>query len=211
MVRLLVLFLPIFLLMPMNSFGQSKDGHKTVILIDPGHGGTDYGAIGINESKEKDLVLRIAKEIVTLNESLFGNTYDIFLTRYNDTLVSLQDRAALTKKLNADVFVSLHCNHSGNSNAKGVEVYAPIKGAYIRESIQMAYQLQKGLRQNIGFKSRGIKLGNFQVLRETVEHCPTVLLELGFLSNQDEAQHLTEEENVLAIALSILNGLQIKE
>jgi N-acetylmuramoyl-L-alanine amidase len=81
---------------------------------------------------------------------------------------------------------------------------------YIRESIQLAHQLQKGMLQNIGYQSRGVKFAYFQVLRETVDYCPTVLLELGFLSNQDEAQHLTEEENIVAIALSVLSGLRVK-
>lgn len=211
MARLLSLLLVVFWLIPMNSFGQLKDSSKTIIIIDPGHGGTDSGAIGINEIQEKGMVLKIAKEIVKLNDGLFGNTYDVYLTRYDDTLISLKDRAALAKKLNAHLFVSLHCNHSGNSSAKGVEVYVPKKGKYVRESIQMAYQLQKGLMQNIGFKSRGVKFANFQVLRETADYCPAVLLELGFLSNGDEAQHLTEQENLLAIALSVLSGLQIKK
>lgn len=209
MVRLLFTILLAFWLMPSNSFAQSQNDRKRVIVIDPGHGGTDFGAIDVNGNREKNLVLNVAKKIVELNESLFGNIYDIYLTRYTDTLISLKDRATLAKKLNADLFVSLHCNHSGNSSARGVEVFVTEKEKYTRESIQMAYQLQKEIRRNIGFKSRGVKFANFQVLRETVDFCPTVLLELGFLSNRDEAQHLTEEENILAIALSILSSLQI--
>ena len=54
--------------MPFDSFGQSKGNRKTIIVIDPGHGGTDSGAIGINGIQEKDVVLKIAKEIVRLNE-----------------------------------------------------------------------------------------------------------------------------------------------
>lgn len=211
MARLLVLLLLVFWLIPMNSFCQSIENGKAVIVIDAGHGGMDSGAIGINGIQEKDIVLKISKVIVNLNESLFANTFKIYLTRYQDTLISLKDRTRLAKKLNADLFVSVHCNHSGNSSAKGVEVYVPKKGNYIRESIQMAHQVQKGLRQNIGYKSRGVKFNNFQVLRETVDYFPTVLIELGFLSNVDEAQHLTGEENILAIALSILSGLQIKK
>lgn len=211
MVRLLAFLSLIFWLMPLDNFGQSKDDSKIVIVIDPGHGGKDSGAIGINGIQEKEMVLKIAKEMVQLSESLFGDIYKIYLTRYTDTLVALGDRAKLARTLNADLFVSLHCNHSGNSNAKGVEVFVPKKGTYLRESIQLAYQLQMGLKQHIGFKSRGVKFANFQVLRETGAYCPSILLELGFLSNPDEAKHLTEEENVLAIALSILSGLQIKK
>lgn len=211
MLRLLAFLCIVICLMPIENFGQSNDISKTIIVIDSGHGGSDSGAIGINQVLEKDMVLKIAKEIVNLNEILFGKEYEIYLTRYSDTLISLNNRATLAKTLNANLFISLHCNHSSNSNAKGVEVYVSKKGKYIRESIQMAYQLQKGLKENIGFKSRGVKFANFQVLRETVDYCPTVLIELGFLSNRDEAQHLTEEENVLALALSILNSLLIKK
>ncbi len=194
----------------MDSFGQSIDGKKTIIVIDPGHGGTDSGANGINGVQEKDMVLKIAKEIVNLNVNLFEKSYEIYLTRNTDTLISLGDRAKMVRSLNADIFVSLHCNHSGNADAKGLEVYVATKGKHIRESIHFAHQLQKGIKQNIGFKSRGVKLANFQVLRETVDYCPAVLIELGFLSNLDEVQHLTEDENLLALALSVLSGLKIE-
>lgn len=64
-------------------------GQKKVIIIDPGHGGNDSGAIGINGTYEKDVVLKIAKEILKLNKSLFDSELDIYLTRYKDTLISL--------------------------------------------------------------------------------------------------------------------------
>lgn len=211
MTHLLNLLLLVFCLLPLNNFGQSIETRKTIIVIDAGHGGIDSGSIGINGIQEKDMVLKVAYQIVNLNKNLLANTYEIYLTRYHDSLISLKDRATLPRKLNADLFVSLHCNHSGNSTAEGVEIYVPKKGNYIRESIQMAFQVLKGLRRNIGYKSRGVKFNNFQVLRETVDYCPTVLIELGFLSNIDEAQHLTEEENIIAIALSILSGLMIKK
>ncbi len=211
MVRFLLFLSLVFWLMPLDSIGQSKGGAKTVIVIDPGHGGTDSGAIGINGIQEKDMVLKIAKKIIVLNENLLGESYEIYLTRYSDTLISLGDRAKRTRSLHVDLFVSLHFNHSGNPNAKGVEIYVPRYGEHLQESILMAYLLQKGMKQNIGLKSRGVKFANFQVLRETVDYCPTVLVELGFLSNLDEAQHLTEDENVLAVALSLLSGLKIEK
>lgn len=211
MVRLVTFLGCIFCLIPIHIFGQSNENRKTVIVIDPGHGGTDSGAIGINGIPEKDMVLNIGKEMVRLNKKFFGESFEIYLTRNTDTLISLGDRALLAKKLNADFFVSLHCNHSKNSNVKGVEVFVPRTGEHLEKSILLAYQFQKGMRQNIGFKSRGVKFANFQVLREMVDNCPTVLVELGFLSNQDEAQHLIEDENVLGIALSLLGGLKIIE
>ena len=146
-----------------------------------------------------------------LNKGIFAGSFEIYLTRNTDTLISLGDRAELANNLKADLFVSLHCNHSDNANATGIEVYVPKKGEHLKESILLAYELQRAMRQNIGFRSRGVKFGNFQVLRETVDCCPTVLLELGFLSIPDEVRHLTEDENVLAIALSLLSGLDMKK
>ncbi len=79
---------------------------KIVVVIDPGHGGIDSGAIGINGMYEKDVVLKVAKEILNLNKSIFDSELDIYLTRYTDTLISLSDRSQLTKSLKADLFVS---------------------------------------------------------------------------------------------------------
>src|SRR5690606_21728584 len=137
---------------------------KWIIVIDPGHGGKDSGAVGVNGILEKDVVLKIAKQIVELNETTFNNQFEIYLTRYKDTLISLGDRTKLAKILKADVFISLHCNHSDNPDARGVEVYVSMKqGKYSRESILLAYEFQNELKENLGFESRGVKFGNFQV------------------------------------------------
>jgi N-acetylmuramoyl-L-alanine amidase len=113
----------VFLLLKMCViFGQEPATQKRIV-IDVGHGGKDSGAIGINGIKEKDVVLNIALEILRLNEES-EKSLDIYLTRYSDTLISLTDRTKLAKALNADLFISLHCNHSDNKNGAGVEVYA---------------------------------------------------------------------------------------
>ncbi|MFI8380548.1 N-acetylmuramoyl-L-alanine amidase [Leeuwenhoekiella sp. NPDC079379] len=197
----------LLLVVPVFSYGQLSSSNKTIIVIDPGHGGSDSGALGVNGIQEKDVVLNIAKELVKLNKKLFSDTYEIYLTRYTDTLISLKDRGALAKKLRANIFISLHCNHSSNPNARGIEVYVANNGKHIRQSIFLGYQLQKGLREQIGYKSRGVKFANFQVLRETVDYCTTVLLELGFLSNWDETNYLKTLENVSFVARSIFNSL----
>ena len=187
-------------------FGQESTAQKRII-IDVGHGGKDAGAIGINDIQEKDVVLNIANAILRLNNSL-ENPFDIYLTRYSDTLISLSDRTKLAKALKADLFVSLHCNHSDNPDARGIEVYASRKQEkFSKASVFMGYQIESALCEAIGYDSRGVKFANFQVLRETADYCPAILMELGFLSNVDEAQYLMRKENVLAIALSILKKL----
>lgn len=190
--------------------GQDLGGKK-IVVIDPGHGGKDSGAIGKNEVREKDVVLKVAKLILKLNEQS-GAPLDIYLTRFNDTLIPLSDRTKLAKAIKADLFLSLHCNHADNPDARGVEVFvANGKAKYSEDSVWLAFQLQAALNKKLGFESRGVKFGNFQVLRETTDFMPSVLLELGFLSNSDEARHLSKEENTLAIALSVLNGLKHKK
>ena len=198
----------VFLLLKMCIIlGQEASTQKR-ILIDVGHGGKDSGAIGINGIQEKDVALNIANTILKLNNKL-QKPLDIYLTRYNDTLISLSDRTKLAKALKANLFVSLHCNHSDNPNARGVEVY--VVGAtskYSDDATWLAFQMQAALNKKLGFESRGVKFANFQVLRETISYCASVLLELGFLSNSDEAEYLKQQENVFALALSILNSLQ---
>ena len=112
-------------------------GQKKVIVIDPGHGGIDSGAIGINSTQEKDVVLSVAREILKLNKSLFDNRVDIYLTRYTDTFISLSDRSRLAKSIQVDLFVSLHCNASQNTS-RGMEVYVRSSGnSHMQESIAL--------------------------------------------------------------------------
>jgi len=188
-------------------FGQETSAQKR-ILIDVGHGGKDSGAIGINGIQEKDIVLNIANTIPKLNNEL-DKPLDIYLTRYNDTLISLSDRAKLAKALKADLFVSLHCNHSDNPNARGVEVYVTnAESKYSDDSTWFAFQVQAVLNKELGYESRGVKFANFQVLRETVDVCTSVLIELGFLSNKDEGKYISNSNNIQLIATAILLSIQ---
>ncbi|MDY7396743.1 N-acetylmuramoyl-L-alanine amidase [Aureibaculum sp. 2210JD6-5] len=187
-------------------FGQN-DASKKVIVIDPGHGGIDPGATGVNGVLEKDVVLNIAKELIRLNETLFEGNFDIYLTRYTDTLISLGDRAKLAKTLKADVFVSLHCNAS-QVFSKGMEVYVHHSNKlYTKSSIAFGLSVLNESTEKLGFKKRGGKFANFQVLRETVDFCPSILIETGFVTNTDEASYVKKPKNIRAIALAILMGL----
>ncbi|MDE3741177.1 N-acetylmuramoyl-L-alanine amidase family protein [Maribacter polysaccharolyticus] len=198
----LALCLVILLFQCQTIFGQQK-----VVVIDPGHGGKDSGAIGLNGIKENEVVLHIAMEMLRLNNEL-DKPLDIYLTRYSDTLISLSDRTKLAKALKADLFVSLHCNHSDNPNARGIEVYvAHRKTKYSDRSIWLGFQLQDGLKKKLRLESRGVKFKNFQVLRETVDYCSSVLLELGFLSNNDESEYYQNTASLKALALVIFRIL----
>jgi N-acetylmuramoyl-L-alanine amidase len=187
-------------------FGQPPSPKK-LLVIDVGHGGKDAGAIGINGIMEKDVVLQLANEILNLNKG--QSNLEIYLTRYSDSLISLTDRTKLAKALKADIFISLHCNHAENPGTTGTEVYVAntALSQNLRQSIYLAHQINSGITTNFGIKSRGVKFANFQVLRETVALCPSILVELCFLSNWDEAEYLSDNSMLKALAFSILNSL----
>ena len=179
-----------------------------IVVIDPGHGGIDSGALSRNGIMEKDIVLSIATKMLKLNEIIYNGSLEIYLTRYTDTLISLTDRSRVAKKLRADVFISLHCNQSNNLTVAGTEVYIhPKSEVKLKESANLGYSIQKGLSDELGVRNRGIKHGNFQVLRDSPKGSASILLELGFLSQTDEAIYLSKGTSQYAIAMLILVSL----
>lgn len=190
----------------------AQENRRQMVVLDPGHGGVDSGAIGINGIKEKDIVLEVAKEAILLNRDLFGNTFDIYLTRYNDTLISLKDRTKLVEVLQPDVFISIHCNQAARKAAQGIEVYVQQPNNTTNSDLQsksenLSEVILSEFDNALGLKIRGLKYANFQVLRETQNICPGLLLELGFLSNWEEAEHSGRKESVRAYAMVIVQSL----
>ena len=202
----------VFLFFSMTVFGQETIAEKKVVVIDPGHGGYDSGAVGINGILEKDIVLKIALVTVALNLISKDYNLDIYLTRYTDTLISLKDRFILPKVLKADLFISLHCNYSENPNARGIELYLSTRtNDFSLELLVLANDMETEFRNAIGFESRGIKFSDFQVIKSASSICKSVLFELGFLSNSDEANYLNRHSNSIATALlkSIKQNLKL--
>lgn len=198
----------VFLLLKMCFIFGQETVFQNRIIIDVGHGGKDSGAIGINGIKEKDVVLDIALEILSINAKS-NKPLDIYLTRSRDTFISLLHRTKLAKVLDADVFISLHCNHSGNLNVRGIEVYVANENSMNSDnSTWLAFQLQAEFKNQLGFESRGVKFSCFQVLRETIKNCPSILLELGFLSNWDESSYFSNFQNIRLAAVAILQSIQ---
>lgn len=188
---------------------------KKVVIIDPGHGGMDSGAVSKNGLQEKEVVLAVAKAILHLNQDLFDNEYDIYLTRYRDTLVSLSDRTKLGRVFQPDIMISLHCNHANTGIAKGVEVYIHTsnngKTEIHYQEINIATTFLNTMRDQLGFLSRGVKKANFQVLRDAKYKYPSILVEFGFLSNQLESKYLQSEMAINALALTVLTSIRAEE
>ena len=91
------------------------------VVIDPGHGGHDPGAIGYGGIKEKNVVLEIGKKLRTIMTDKFG--VEVIMTRDNDIFIPLEERTAIANKAGADLFISIHANASRNKKAGGVETY----------------------------------------------------------------------------------------
>ena len=191
----------------------AQNADRPVIVLDPGHGGRDSGAVGINGIQEKDIVLAVGKEVIRLNRELYNDGLDIYLTRYSDTLVSLGNRTKLAKALQADVFLSIHCNQAvGNNRARGIEVYQfPYNentgNGFQERSEAISTSLLTGFQGSLGYRIRGRKYANFQVLRDLQSICPAILLEIGFLSNPDEATHGSTRSAITGFAMVILRTI----
>jgi len=192
------------------------------VMIDPGHGGADTGAIGKNPSvREKDLTLVLAKK---LGAKLKKAGMHVDYTRSGDTTLSLDERTRLARKKKADLFVSVHANHAGNTEAVGVETYilppsgypGTAEGSTPRgwqignrndyHNTLLGYSIHRHLAANANSFDRGLKRQAFFVLRETC--CPAVLIEFGFLSNQTETFRMLDpawqDQSVSAVAEGVL-------
>lgn len=123
------------------------------------------------------------------------------LTRSNDTFLELKERAAMANNLKADIFISVHANSSGSSSASGTETY------YQREASKaLANVMHKYLVQATGLSDRGVRYGNFHVIRET--KMPAVLLEVGYLSNKKDEALLFTDALQNKVAASIVSGIK---
>jgi N-acetylmuramoyl-L-alanine amidase len=172
------------------------------ICIDPGHGGTDPGAIGKEPFvlNEKDVTLSIS---LLLKKELEEKGHKVFLTRDKDITVSLADRAKAANQNNAEIFISIHCNSHTSDDAEGIETWI-FPGSTM--SKKLAEPVQKSLVNTFSnHKNRGIKEANFQVLRET--DMPAILVECEFISNPTQLKFLSEKENQEKIAKAITSNI----
>lgn len=162
------------------------------VYIDLGHGGNDSGAIGVNNILEKDIVLSIGKK---LEQKLKNCDLDIKMSRNNDTFKTLEYRSSEANKWGADCFVSLHCN-SFNKLAKGIETYC-YKLKYRKLADDIHEELVKA---HLYTENRGVKEGNFHVVRET--KMAAALIELAFIDNVEDIDLLLNKQDEFATAIA---------
>lgn len=169
------------------------------IFIDPGHGGSNPGAISATGLREADVNLDVS---LKLGRILISWGYEIRYSRTENVTVSLTERANMANEWGADYFVSIHCNSNVNPDANGTSTYFYRTGT-IAESFALV--VNNNLVRQIELKDLGIFSANFSVLRRTL--MPAILVELAFLSNPAEAQLLSTNTFRQNCAVGIANGI----
>ena len=231
------------------SFTQT---HPFTVVIDPGHGGRDPGAVGAN-SMEKNIVLAVGLKLGELIKQNHPEVRVIY-TRTTDVFVPLHERAAIANRANANLFISIHCNAVGGARAataQGAEVWVlgmdrseenlavaqrensvifleedyairyggfdpndPISyiifeflaNEHLDRSIHFASLVQNKLVSRANRINRGVRQAGFLVLREVA--MPSVLIELGFISNRAEERFMMSAEGQRILANSIYEGFR---
>lgn len=212
------------------------------VVVDPGHGGHDPGAIGPGGLREKDLVLSIAHRLKPLLEERLGT--QVIMTRDDDRFIPLEERTAIANQHQADLFISIHGNSSRGRRATGAETFylnfarsasaqevatrenaasqrtvgeledlvrQITKGTHNAESRKLAGVVQAKLFSGIKkhrrpFLNRGVKTAPFIVLMGA--SMPSILTEVGFLSNPDEERFLNTAENHQRVAEALFEGVK---
>ncbi len=168
------------------------------VIIDPGHGGYDSGAIGIGGLREKDVILPISLDVA---EILGKQGIDVIMTRDNDNFISLEGRTDLANDLDADLFVSIHANSINLSrpDVSGLETY------YYQSGRRLAELIHYSILNGVNIDDRGIRRARFYVLRHSI--APAVLVEVGFVTGADDASHLKDPNHRRQMAEAIARGI----
>ena len=224
---------------------------KTVV-IDPGHGGHDPGNLGTGryKSKEKDVVLDVCMKLGELIKREYPSIKVIY-TRTTDEFVTLDGRAQIANKANADLFISVHCNAAKSPSAAGSESFVlglhrteenlevamkenssilleedhektyggfdpnspesiialtMMQSAFLDQSVRISAFVQRQFTERVGRKDRGVKQAGFLVLRKA--SMPSILIELGFLTNAAEEDFLNSADGKDKMALAIFKGFK---
>ena len=200
-----------------GKYAVDKDKNtKRSIFLDPGHGGSDPGAVS-GGVREKDLTLSVYNKVSSKLASL---GYTVLTSRNVDKDVDLIDRADQANKANADMLLSIHFNAGGRGIARGIETYYYQATAdrvpkinkenhnnveRLERSRKLANKVQQNLLYQTGANDRGVKRASFTVLRET--SIPSILVELGFIDNPEERNKIKTNEYQERLANGIVDGI----
>ncbi|MDN7226481.1 N-acetylmuramoyl-L-alanine amidase [Planococcus sp. N064] len=173
------------------------------VIIDPGHGGKDPGATG-NGFLEKNVVLNIGKH---MQDYIEKTPINVKMTRETDKFVELADRAKFASRNDGDVFVSIHTN-ALNGSANGQETFYYASTAAVNPNVKssraLSIYLQARMQEVWDLKNRGVKAGNYQVLRQNT--VPAALVEIGFIDSTTDIQYIKDEADRKAMGKALFLG-----
>ncbi|HEY9708028.1 MAG TPA: N-acetylmuramoyl-L-alanine amidase, partial [Oculatellaceae cyanobacterium] len=161
---------------PPTTYPRVPSG-RIVVMIDPGHGGQDPGAIGIGGLQEKNVILPISQRVAAILEQ---QGVQAILTRTSDYFVDLAPRVQMARQQRVDLFVSIHANAVNNRpDVSGLETYY-----YSRQSLRLAQTIHNSILQSINIRDRRVRSARFFVLRNNP--MPAVLVEVGFVTGVED-------------------------
>ena len=224
---------------------ERRSGDKRVIVIDPGHGGVDPGAIGARGTMEKNVTLGISREVKRQLEAT--GRYRVHLTRDSDVFIRLRDRVAKARAVNADLFVSIHADSIGNRHTSGASIYTLSETASDSEAAALAQRENRAdiiagvdlshetpevatilidlaqretnnqsailagvLVQELAhdvplLPAKPHRFAGFAVLK--APDIPSILVELGYLSNPAEERLLNRQQHRMKVAAGVVRSL----
>jgi N-acetylmuramoyl-L-alanine amidase len=206
----------------LRSYAHVPKRVPQMVVLDPGHGGKDTGAIGPSKIREKDIVLDISHRVRKLLEA---RKIPVRMTRTTDSFPSLEQRTDYAYKVGADLFVSIHADGAGDPSANGVETFittaagcessnhygqggdtsARKNNQYDAANAVLGFSLQSNHVKAAGRKDRGLRRARFAVLKNAP--CPAALVETGFLTNPAEENLLNSSSYRDNVARGIANGI----
>ncbi len=176
---------------------KTENIYNKHIIIDAGHGGKDTGAIK-GDINEKDVTLEIVK---ALRDELQARGFkNVYLTREDDTYLTLAERVDYISEHGGEAFVSIHLNSSVKPEVRGYEIHY-----YTDEGYELAKVIHSSLSSNLSEYDRGLFKSKFYVINHTI--APAILIEVGFLSNEEERRELLTPERQNATVKAVTDGL----
>ncbi|MCU0569263.1 MAG: N-acetylmuramoyl-L-alanine amidase [Oculatellaceae cyanobacterium Prado106] len=186
---------------PQPNLGELPDvsDRQITLVLDPGHGGRDPGAVGIGGLREVDVVMPISLQVATL---LKDHGVNVVLTRQDDREIDLEPRVSLANRTRADLFVSIHANAISLSrpDVNGIETYY-----YTSQSASLARTIHASILEGTDRPDRRVREARFYVLRHTT--MPSVLLEVGFVTGAEDARLLADPDFQSQMATAIARGI----
>jgi N-acetylmuramoyl-L-alanine amidase len=175
---------------------------RTLVMLDPGHGGRDPGAIGLGGLREVDVIMPVAKRVAELLEK---QGIAVKMTRNSDYFVGLDERVAISRDAGATLFVSIHANSIDNRpDVNGLEVYHYNLGKSLAETVHGAV-LDYINKNGFYIANRNVRSARFLVLRKSA--IPAILVETGYLTSEAESARLRRDDYQKAMAEGIVRGI----